>query len=1380
MAYPYAVPHDLTRAPFWSNAEGLTMNELLDRLVEVDERATSVILSDVLDLNKVSTRAHQSVVDSLMRRETLGSWVRKWRPLPELVRHGRLEHLRSALARVGELLTKEASPPPPKPDLGPLGRMDVRVLAERRQALHIDVPPAVYAALPLWGGSMTVDAFLETTPGRQPVVRKWLTELAQELTANVVADAEERHARLTAWKREATSPLGQALLALRAELAARVDVPVTAMLLDGMRAGWNRLSDELEIEAPKLLSCMSGTCMRATVDVAGARPKVSCARGEAPCRLKLAAVEMVLHMMVRPMEGSRDLAEHLALPAWRRTIARLDVAARLTPVVDKTPSWVVKSRTELTLAWVEPKKSGGLKSRKLTNSELRELELERPADSIAMAIMETQARSYEPEVYQIERVAKALAALVGADHVYALDDKALVPVRVERAQPTIEVEAAAEGSRLVVRWGERQVALHEEPHPGRWTVDVDPARGVVRVGMWTRAACQAWQALRGADVVPDDRRVELAEALLALPASVAVKRDAMWLGEAHAPAREVVFRLGLEGPRGEKTLVVEGRVHPVPELGAMIPGDGDEVVPVRRDGRVGHVVRQLEDERRAVMDVAAEVGLPVDAHAPGVIAFDWRVVGLEEAVRTWTAIEELARDARRALRLEWKTKAPEVQRHRRVDKLRLRLGVKKDWLDVGGGFTLDGGELPLRELLQALRDHKRFVALDDTRVLEIGEALEKELAPLVVMARASDADSQSLRASLLATPLIAELEAAGAEVEGPPEWMMASQRLSEAAALEVPVPEGLVVDRLRPYQKEGIAWLGRLAHWARGACLADDMGLGKTLQALAFLLHRRSVGRALVVAPTSVVPNWLREARRFAPGLSVAAIARGADLDRLDGHAAVVVTSWDLVVRHEERFGAREWATLVLDEAHAMKNAATRRAQVAKALPAGFVLALTGTPVENRPSELWSLFQAVAPGLLGSAESFRETFARAIETGQNEAARRLGRLIRPFLLRRKKSEVASELPARSEVRVDVVLSADERERYEKVRRSALAELAKDGIEGLAGGRGMLKVLVVLTRLRQLACHPRLVEPKAGPNSSKLERLVELVGELRDEGRKALVFSQFTELLGLVRVAFDAAGTTYAYLDGGTPADKRIGEVDRFQAGEVDVFLLSLKAGGVGLNLTTATEVIHLDPWWNPAVEDQGTDRAHRIGQDKPVTVYRFVSQGTIEEQILSLHGDKRQMVANLLEGTASTAPITVAELVALLSADGLEAAPPEEEPTPVKHPVRRTVTLDAPALPAPAKAPAPAAPAAASVPAPAPAPVPAANESTLTKPGENVERVLALLREAGGSRMKRAELVEGAGLSDPEWTSVRAALDGDDRVGVEGVARGRTYWWRAG
>ena len=444
---------------------------------------------------------------------------------------------------------------------------------------------------------------------------------------------------------------------------------------------------------------------------------------------------------------------------------------------------------------------------------------------------------------------------------------------------------------------------------------------------------------------------------------------------------------------------------------------------------------------------------------------------------------------------------------------------------------------------------------------------------------------------------------------------------------------------------------------AHGALLADDMGLGKTLQALALLVERAQEGPALVVVPASVGFNWRRESARFAPGLRVIDYrgkARSGHLETLLP-GDLVVTTWALMARDQEELSGIQWATVVFDEAHAMKNPRSRRHRAARALQAGFRLALTGTPVENHAADLHSLFAVLLPGLLGTERAFRERFALPIAAGRVRPREALASLVRPFVLRRLKSEVAQELPPRTEIRLDVTLSDAERALYDRHRQAGLAELTLSAVE--RDGQRRFQALATLTRLRQAACHPRLVEKESTVPATKLKRALRLLEDLRAEGHSALVFSQFVRHLDLVEESLRQRGFGLCRIDGSTPQSKREAEVDRFQAGEADVFLISLKAGGVGLNLTAATYVLHMDPWWNPAAEDQATDRAHRIGQDRPVTVYRLVARHTVEDAILELHGRKRQLVEELLAGTGSSAPMTTDELLELLRAGEVEAPP---------------------------------------------------------------------------------------------------------------------------
>jgi SNF2 family DNA or RNA helicase len=366
----------------------------------------------------------------------------------------------------------------------------------------------------------------------------------------------------------------------------------------------------------------------------------------------------------------------------------------------------------------------------------------------------------------------------------------------------------------------------------------------------------------------------------------------------------------------------------------------------------------------------------------------------------------------------------------------------------------------------------------------------------------------------------------------------------------------------------------------------------------------------------------------------------------------VLVASYGLLHVEIDRLAAVEWRMAVFDEAQAVKNAATKRAQACQRLRAAFRLALTGTPVENYLGELWSLFNIVNPGLLGSRERFQRRFAEPIERKNsdrnraNAALQSLRALIRPFILRRTKSAVLSELPPRTEVTLEVELPPEERAFYEALRRNALETLMRPSDRPVGPRR--IHILAEITRLRRACCHPGLVDPQSELPGAKLETVIDLVDELIRNNHKALVFSQFVGHLARLSAALDQRGIRYQYLDGSTAAKDRESAVASFQAGDGTLFLISLKAGGTGLNLTAADYVIHLDPWWNPAVEDQAADRAHRIGQKRPVTVYRLIVQDSIEEKILALHQHKRDLAADLLEGSEMSGRLSDDELLGLI------------------------------------------------------------------------------------------------------------------------------------
>jgi len=492
-------------------------------------------------------------------------------------------------------------------------------------------------------------------------------------------------------------------------------------------------------------------------------------------------------------------------------------------------------------------------------------------------------------------------------------------------------------------------------------------------------------------------------------------------------------------------------------------------------------------------------------------------------------------------------------------------------------------------------------------------------------------------------------------MDGEPELTALSRRLAGFEGIEPADPPDGFRARLREYQRYGLGWLQFLREFGFGGILADDMGLGKTLQTLAHILTEKRAGRlqlpCLVVAPTSLLFNWRAECRRFAPELKVLML-HGPHRRGLFGWIEendLVLTSYPLILRDIDWLVEHEFEVLVLDEAQAIKNPRALVSRQVRRLRARNHLCLTGTPLENHLGELWSLFDFLMPGLLGSQVHFRRHVRNPVERhGESEPRQWLERRIRPFFLRRSKREVAPELPAKTEITRQVALTEAQHRLYERTRvvlhdkvRRALAE---KGVE-----QSRIVVLDALLRLRQVCCDPRLIaagEGMAASDSAKLALLMELLPELVAEGRRVLLFSQFVGMLELIERAVREAGIDYVKLTGRTRNRQRV--VERFQTGRVPLFLVSLKAGGVGLNLTAADTVIHYDPWWNPAVEDQATDRAHRIGQARKVFVYRLLAEGTIEQKVFELQRTKRGLIEGLL-GSGGAASLEVDDLQALLA-----------------------------------------------------------------------------------------------------------------------------------
>jgi non-specific serine/threonine protein kinase len=554
-----------------------------------------------------------------------------------------------------------------------------------------------------------------------------------------------------------------------------------------------------------------------------------------------------------------------------------------------------------------------------------------------------------------------------------------------------------------------------------------------------------------------------------------------------------------------------------------------------------------------------------------------------------------------------------------------------DWFDVAAVAHFGNLEVSLKDIRRAVRKKERYIKLADGTIGALpAEWLEKYSR---LFAFSEETDEGMRLGSAQVTLLDQVLEDAEA-YEADEEFGRRRDRLRDFTSI-VPrdLPRGLDAE-LRPYQKAGFDWLHFLHDYGFGGCLADDMGLGKTLETLAFLLSLREAGHAdapdLIVMPRSLLFNWQREAARFAPSLRIHIHAdkdRATDLDELDPYD-LVLTTYGVMLRDIETLRHKRFHYAVLDESQAIKNPLSKTARAARLLKPDHRLALTGTPVENSTAELWSQFAFLNPGLLGGLDNFRTEFTAPIERHQNaEAADFLRKMVYPFVLRRTKAQVAPELPERSERILLTDMEPAQRKLYDKYRDYFRAQVL--GLLDTGSNNARMKVLEGLLRLRQISNDPRTVDSHYKGGSGKFEALMDTLETLTEEGHKALVFSQFTQMLALVKAELDAKGIPYVYLDGKTK--DRQTPVDTFQSDEsIPLFLVSLKAGGVGLNLTAADYVVHIDPWWNPAVEMQATDRTHRIGQDKPVFIYKLIARDSVEEKILQLQDRKRSLVNALI------------------------------------------------------------------------------------------------------------------------------------------------------
>lgn len=926
---------------------------------------------------------------------------------------------------------------------------------------------------------------------------------------------------------------------------------------------------------------------------------------------------------------------------WER---RLDRLSGLATRLDRDA--VLKDEDEQRLTWVlnndegeialeariqRKTRTGFTKGRKAIATTLVARHDERWIDASDRAVIGAASRLIGQQENGYRFGLESVLALVGHPRVFW--DLGGEVAEVVRAKPRIDV----------LRDGD---SIEVSPHPwrqieGPWAERQGTRLLAYNVDAQHVRLCEALGAPKAK--LPASAEPRLAEILGHLSKNISLHSDVVPEG---VDVKEVAAEPGLvlQLRRDSDTLRIRIVVRPFGEAGPVFDaGHGGAVVVTDIDGSPTQTKRDLADE--SAREVALFEACP-SLHAAESRDRDFLLRGLGRCLEL---IEELHRLGGEVLCLWSEGEPMRFDLSADMGGLRVRFGDAKAWLtadvevEVSEELTLKAHDLISRMVAGA----NKYVELDDGRFIALSEELSKKLSDLSAMGTLRKNGVTMAPSSAFALSDWLGDIAHHAGVQGAALATSRLEKVRESAELVTTLPTAFKAE-LRPYQEEAFQWLSRLAHWGGGALLCDDMGLGKTVQMLAILVDRASKGPALVVAPVSVAPHWVTLMGRFAPTLQpreLEATGRSEAFAAL-GPQDVLIVSYGLLHSEVDLLSTRSFATIVLDEAQAIKNPRSLRARAAHRLQADFRVVTTGTPIENHLGELWSIMNFANPGLFGTAREFADAYGKPIQKeGSAEASAKLRRMLRPFLLRRTKGQVLDELPPKTEITLAIEPSTEEAEYYVAIRDAMLAEI-QSGRTRPAHQR--MQILAALMKLRRLACHPHLVDETVTFGSAKQDTFMELVTELREAGHRILVFSQFVGHLAIARANLESNGISYKYLDGQTSKAKRKAAVSEFQAGDGDVFLISLRAGGVGLDLTGADYVIHLDPWWNPAVEDQASDRAHRIGQKRPVTVYRLVTKGTVEESVLELHGRKRQLAEDLISGNETAGALGVDDLVNLM------------------------------------------------------------------------------------------------------------------------------------
>lgn len=844
---------------------------------------------------------------------------------------------------------------------------------------------------------------------------------------------------------------------------------------------------------------------------------------------------------------------------------------------------------------------------------------------------------------------KALSAAIGLDNIYS-EDNLEQPIVFERIEPELLITQNNDGFLLSM------ANIPSDVDSSEWSYSFTKHSSYV---YWlTRFDSKHLQIAsivgEGGIVVPKAAKDKVLKSISAIAPMLNIQSD---LEGINTGVETIISdkRLFINIEPASEGLMFDCHVEPLGADGPKLsPGLGLVTFSTEINGKRVSTTRDLLDEQR-------QLQLLIEQCPSFEQLIDSRLVTerLEDALYALEQLETACvnNESKRSenklnVVMQWpKGKNFKLSPKLGTDHLKLSITKQKEWFGLEGTLEVSEDQVVELKTLMSLiaQSNSRFVQLDDSQILSLTDELRKRLQTI-------EQATVEGKFHPLASPLI-DSATQGMRLKTLEAWERQRMILQQANEFEPHLPSTLQA-QLRDYQLEGFNWASRLAFWGGGACLADDMGLGKTLQALAVILSRAPQGPTLVLAPTSVCFNWQQEARRFAPTLKIKMFGEANDIDRREqllknlGAFDLVICSYGILQREGERLAKVKWQSIVADEAQALKNPLAKRTQAAMGLSAHFKMITTGTPIENNLTELWTLFRFINPGLLGSQKQFHKRFAGVIENSKDNdkgaiirANQALRQLISPFLLRRMKNQVLTELPSRTEINVSVELSEEEVVLYEALRQQAVDNLSQGDI---AEGQHHIKMLSEIMRLRRACCHPSLALPGSLIAGSKLKAFDNLLSELIVNNHKALVFSQFVGHLQILKQHLETRGISYQYLDGSTPTKTRSKAVNDFQAGQGEVFLISLKAGGSGLNLTAADYVIHMDPWWNPAVEEQASDRAHRMGQTRPVTIYRLIAKNTIEDKIVALHQHKRDLADSLLEGSDSINNLSAQDMMALL------------------------------------------------------------------------------------------------------------------------------------